>query len=544
MASPTDTTMDASAHSEKLNIDAILEFTQLIRQKRQAKAKEEELDTRLQQHEHHLQLIKGKREAVEEQLKELEARQRQLIQEEDQYVSKRHELLTDQTNAKDTQNDIRKKMLQLKHMHDKFELDNCDEAKTMFREAVEDGDAGVVKIIFYAGAVNEHGWIPLITAASRGDVETVKNLLLAGTDAGAKDIVFGRTALSWASARGHTPVVQFLLKMTVDVNSQDNNGWTPLRWASEGGHEDVVRLLLDKGAKIGCRKTLGLRDKFISALAFSPDAKFLASGSYDGIIEVWDTETGQCQRTLQHLPGTISPSRSGTPPQARTETKKMICSIVFTDDSVLVISGSEDGSIRVWDWKLRDCQQVLQGHSTSVHALASSHDSRLIVSGSNDNTIKIWETATGTCQRTLQGHERCVYRVVFSHDSKLIASGAFDGHVKIWESATGNCLQTLRGWQEEEVLALAFSHDSTRIASGLNNDTIKIWDVTTGQRQLRILCHDDDDVDLVAFSPDSKFLVSRSSRNTIFVWDSTTGECVRMLKGPDAFRGKMAWSNA
>ncbi|OPB45721.1 hypothetical protein A0O28_0092870 [Trichoderma guizhouense] len=241
MASPPDTTIDASTKLEKLNIDAILDFTRLIREKRRAKAKEEELDTKLQNHERHLQLIKGKQEAVEEQMKELEARQRQLIEEEGQHVSKRHELLTDQTNAKDTQDDIRKKMLQLKDMHGKFELDNCDEAKTMFREAVEDGDAGVVKAILYAGALNEHGWIPLITASSRGDVDIVRNLLLAGSDADAKDTVFGRTALNWTSAGGHTAVVQLLLKMTVDVNSQDNDGWTPLRWASEGGHEDVVQ---------------------------------------------------------------------------------------------------------------------------------------------------------------------------------------------------------------------------------------------------------------------------------------------------------------
>ncbi|KAK4077003.1 uncharacterized protein Triagg1_3970 [Trichoderma aggressivum f. europaeum] len=541
MASPPDTTKEVSAQSEKLNIDAVLEFTQLLREKRQAKAKEEELDTRLQSYERHLQLLKGKREAVEEQMKELEARQRQLVEEEDQFISKRHELFTDQKKAKDAQTDIRQKMLQLKHMHGNFEFDNCDEAKTMFREAVEDGDAAVVKVIVYTGTLKEHEWIPLITASSRGDVDMVRILLLAGAEADSKDIVFGRTALSWASAGGHMAVAEFLLQMAADVNSQDNDGWTPLRRASERGHEDVVRLLLEKGAKIGCRKTLGSYSESVGALAVSPDAKLLASGLHDGFIEVWDTETGQCIQTLQHLPGTKSPLRSGRPPQARTEMKNMICSIVFTHDSMLVISGSADGSVRVWDRATGDCQQTLQGHTTLVHALASSHDSKLIVSGSNDKTIKIWESATGNCRRTLQGHDGCVYRVVFSHDSRLIASGAFDGHVKIWNRATGECLRTLRGWQEEEVLALAFSHDSTRIASGANMDTIKIWDVTTGQCQLRMRSHDID-VDSVAFSPDSKMLVSRSSMNVIHVWDTTTGECVRVLKGPDDFCGKMAWS--
>ncbi|KAF3067658.1 hypothetical protein CFAM422_008450 [Trichoderma lentiforme] len=493
-----------------------MEFTQLIREHRQAKAREEELDTELQNHKRHLQLIKGKREAVEEQLEELEARQRQLIEEEGHCVSKRDKLWTDQTKAKDNRNDILKRMLQLKHMHNKLELDKCDEAKTMFREAVEDGDAVVVKLLVATAAMNEYEWIPFITASSRGDVDTVKKLLLVGTEADSKDIVFGRTALSWASAGGHTAVVQLLFNthVAVDVNSQDNDGW------NVG--------LLREGMKM-------------LALTFSLDAKFLATGSYEGVIEIWDTATGQCQQTLQHPDVKISPLRREMPLQAVVVRRNVVCSITFTHDSALVISGSSNSSIGVWSRETGDCQRILQDHTSFIQTLALSHDSRLMVSGSNDETIKIWETATGTCQRTLQGHERCVYRVVFSHDSKLIASGAFDGDVKIWDSVTGECLQTLRGRREEEVFTLAFSHDSTRIVSGLNNNIIKIWDVTTGRCPLQTICHDDD-VHMVAFSPDSKLVVSRSKKNAIYVWDSTTGKCLKKIQGPDASHDKMAWS--
>ncbi|KKP02371.1 hypothetical protein THAR02_05523 [Trichoderma harzianum] len=541
MASSSDMTIEASTPPEKPNIDAILEFTQLLREKRQAKAKEEELDTRLQIHEHHLQLIRSKREAVDEQLKELESRQRQLIGAESQYVAKRHEMWTDQTTAKDAQNDIHTKMLQLKHMHGKFEFDKCGEAKTMFREAVEDGDVAVVKVLVDTAAMDEHDWIPLIAASSRGDVDTVKRLLLAGTEADGKDIVFGRTALNWASAGGHKDIVQLLLDTGVDVNSEDIDGWASLHWASERGHEDVVRLLLDRGAEIGCRKTLLGHCKSVSALAFSPDAKVLAIGSHEGVIEIWDTTTGHYQQIMHHPNRTITPLRPGMPPQAMVDRGNIICSIVFTHDSGLVISGSSNSSIAVWNRETGDCQRILQGHTNYVQTLALSHDSKLLVSGSSDETIKIWETATGTCKATLQGHGKCVYRVIFSHGSKLIASGAFDGHVKIWDSVTGECLQTLRGWQEEEVFTLAFSHDSTRIVTGLNNNIIKIWDITTGRRPLQIMCHDDD-VNMVAFSPDSMVVVSRSNKNAIYVWDSATGKCLRKLQGPDTCPGKMAWS--
>ncbi|KAL6793695.1 WD40 repeat-like protein [Trichoderma sp. SZMC 28013] len=474
-------------------------------------------------------------------MKELETQKRQLIEEEGYYASKTHELSMDRTKTKEVQDGALKQMLRVRKLRGKLQLDGCEETKTLFQKAIEDGDMIVVRLLVAVTAISNAEWIPLITASSRGDIGTVKELLSAGAAADGTDIIFGRTALSWASAGGHMPVVQLLLNKAVDVNSQDNDGWTPMHWASERGHEDVVRLLLDRGAQIGYRKTLRGHCQSISTLVFSPGSKFIATGSHKGVIEIWDTATGQCQQTLQHPDLTIPPLRSGMPPQAMVDRGNIVCSIIFTHDSELVISGSSNSSIAIWSRETGDCQRILQAHTNYVQTLASSHDSKLLASGSSDNTIKLWESATGTGQRTLQGHDDCVFRVLFSHDSKLIASGGFDGHVKIWNSETGECLRTLRGWREQEVFTLAFSHDSRRIALGLNNDTIKIWDVTTGQIEVQMICYDDK-IDLVAFSPDSKLVVSRSSKNALYVWDSTTGKCLRKIQGPDSSPGKMAWS--
>ncbi|UKZ81834.1 hypothetical protein TrVFT333_009610 [Trichoderma virens FT-333] len=520
---PSDMIIHASAKSEKLHADAMLKFTRLLRNKRQERAKELELDAKSKSHERHLQITKGKRETVEQQIKELETRRRQLIEEESQCVSKRHKLWVEQAKAKETQDDIFKKMAQVQKLQDKLQLDESEEAKTLFREAIEDGDAAVVKLLVAATTSGDE-WIPWITASSRGDLKAVRQLFWAGVKTDCKDIRFGRTALSWASAGGHKAIVQLLLDARVDVNSTDNDGWTSLHWASEKGHEDVVRLLLDRGAKIGYQKTLPGHGSYILALAFSPDSKLLASGSREDTIRIWNTATGQCQQILQ--------SGQQTSPIDQIMGKgDYTRSIVFTHDSKLLVAGSAEGPIRIWDITTGYCQRILPGHTWTVQSLALSHDSTLMVSGSNDKTIRVWDCATGICQRTMDGHNNCVFRVAISHDSKLIASGAGDGHVKIWNSATGECLQTLRGWREQEVFALAFSHDSKRIASGLNNDLIKIWDITTGQCQLKMRCRDDD-VKFVAFSPDSKLVVSTSRGNTIYVWDSSTGKCLRKLQGP------------
>ncbi|EHK16129.1 uncharacterized protein TRIVIDRAFT_228060 [Trichoderma virens Gv29-8] len=520
MDHPSDITIDAPTQPESPYLDVILEFAQLLREKRQEKAKEKQADAGSKSYERHIQLTKRNREAVEQQIEELEARRRQLIGQENHCALKRHELWEERKKARKAQDEISK---QVQKLQGKFELDECEEAKTLFREAVEDGDAAVVKLLV-AATTNDDEWIQLITVSSRGDLNAAQQLLFAGVEADCRDIRFGRTALSWACAGGHKAIVQLLLDADVDVNSQDNDGWTSMQWASERGHEDLVRLMLDKGAKIGFRKTLFGHGGAITTLAFSPNSELLASASREDTIRIWDTATGQCQEILQ--------SGKQTPlADQKMGEGDWTCSIVFTHDSKLLVSGSAEGLIRIWDITTGYCQRILQGHTWIVQSLALSHDSTLIASGSNDKTIKIWNCATGTCQRTMRGHDDCVFKVAFSHDSKLIASGAGDGHVKIWNSATGECLQTLRGGREQEVFTLAFSHDSKRIASGLNHNLIKIWDITTGKCQLKMR-YRDDNVNLVAFSPDSKVVVSTSSENTIYVWDSSTGKCLRKLQGP------------
>ncbi|KAK4443458.1 putative vegetative incompatibility protein HET [Podospora aff. communis PSN243] len=118
-------------------------------------------------------------------------------------------------------------------------------------------------------------------------------------------------------------------------------------------------------------------------------------------------------------------------------------SVAFSPDSKLVASGSYDNTIKIWDAATGACTQTLEGHSSYVRSVAFSHDSKLMASGSDDKTVKIWDAATGACTQTLEGHSSYVRSVAFSHDSKLVASGSDNNTVKIWDAATGACTQTL-----------------------------------------------------------------------------------------------------
>jgi len=83
--------------------------------------------------------------------------------------------------------------------------------------------------------------------------------------------------------------------------------------------------------------------------------------------------------------------------------------------------------------------------------------SNLIVSGSFDETIRIWEVKTGKCVRVIRAHSMPVTSVHFNRDGSLIVSGSHDGSCKIWEASSGTCLKTLIDDKNPAVSFVKFS---------------------------------------------------------------------------------------
>ena len=98
---------------------------------------------------------------------------------------------------------------------------------------------------------------PLHYSAWPGDIEKVKELIEAGADVNAKDLIDGTTSLHWAAYFGHKEIVELLLKSGSKVDAKSNNGNTPLYWAAYSGQEEVIELLITKGAKVNARNKDG-----------------------------------------------------------------------------------------------------------------------------------------------------------------------------------------------------------------------------------------------------------------------------------------------
>jgi serine/threonine protein kinase len=235
----------------------------------------------------------------------------------------------------------------------------------------------------------------------------------------------------------------------------------------------------------------------VSSVSFSPDGKFLASGSY-GTMKVWEVGSWREVATLRGH-------------------KNWVYSVSFSPDGKFLAPGIRDKTVKVWEVGSWREVATLRGHEGSVLSVSFSPDGKFLASGSLDRTVKVWEVGSWREVATLRGHEGPVDSVSFSPDGKFLASGIGDGTVKVWEVGSWREVATLRG-HENWVFSVSFSSDGKFLASGSEDKTMKVWEVGSW-REVATLRGHENRVFSVSFSSDGKFLASGSEDKTVKVWE-------------------------
>jgi WD40 repeat protein len=267
------------------------------------------------------------------------------------------------------------------------------------------------------------------------------------------------------------------------------------------------------------QRTLRGGPSTVSAVAVSPGGRHVVTGSGDGTVKVWDVDTGEITLTLRgHTPG--------------------VKCVAVSPDGRRVASGSSDGAVKVWDTDSGREVRTIRAHDGPVQGVAFSPEvpgeagaGRRIASASagrlNRAEVKVWDADTGGEVVPKLSQPGYIESVAFSPSGKHIAIASADGTMKLWFLGGKNEVRTLQG--QPGTVGAAFSPDGRRIASGSYDGAVRVWDVSTGRIVHTIRGHMGH-VNSVTFSPDGKYIVSGSNDRTVKVWTST-GQEVRSFKG-------------
>jgi WD40 repeat protein len=252
----------------------------------------------------------------------------------------------------------------------------------------------------------------------------------------------------------------------------------------------------------------GHRDD-VTSVAFSPDGMIIVSGSDDRTIIVWDAYSGNLVHSFH-------------------DHEDIASSVAFSMDGTCILSCCSK-AVTKWDTHtgaLMHKHALDIGGDIYIRAPFSTNGAQ-IVSGSFDGTVRILDAQSGAVMLHLNGHHNGVGCVAISPNGAHFASCSY-GTMRIWDTRSGALVHCIEA-HDESMDCVAFSPESTRIVSGSDDDTVRLWDVTSGTL-IRAFNTHRNPVHSVAFSPDGTRIVSGCWDGTVWVWNAKTSATVYKLQ--------------
>ncbi|MEO9854033.1 MAG: caspase family protein [Reichenbachiella sp.] len=295
----------------------------------------------------------------------------------------------------------------------------------------------------------------------------------------------------------------------------------------------------------------------VRAVAYSPDGKFLATGSRDNSIKLWQVSTGREIRTFL---GHLNP----------------VNTLTFDPTGQWLASGSSDNSIMIWEVATGKVRTKITGHKKRVSSLDFSADGALLASGGWDRLVYVWNAASGEKVGEYKGNPATGIgvgvQVLFSKDSKKLITGNDDGKIIIYDLESGMAGDTLRnispsscggcpsfiqlsengselisasrsgpvtlwnlksgkkikeyGAEAKEYTAVGMKGNTVFVS---DEDTVKLWN-RAGQLVKKILLADTE-INSATLTPDGKYVAAATNDRITRIWNAQSGKIQKSLKG-------------
>jgi eukaryotic-like serine/threonine-protein kinase len=191
----------------------------------------------------------------------------------------------------------------------------------------------------------------------------------------------------------------------------------------------------------------------IHALCCSPDGTSIASASRDGTVRIWQViqESAQSRGSAQGTTPTESTWGTQTKRTYRGH-ERYVFAVAWSPDGSSIASGGLDRQVHIWDSTTGQPMQIYRNHTAPIRSLSWSPDSLRIASASEDGTVQIWNVVTGACLCSYPGHQGKVQAVSWSPDGAYIASAGDDQTVQIWQLADNQVKKSIPMWEKTKLV--------------------------------------------------------------------------------------------